>query len=79
MTTILNVLHEFLEQVAILFITLLATYILAVLLDTPNCPKSGVGLLHFMDVNTDGLIINKVAKRLFCGAHVSFKCFSFAD
>ena len=79
MSAIHQVLHEVLKQSAILFVTLLTTYILALLLDTPDGPKPSVGLFLFMDVNTDRFVVDEVAKRLFCSTHVGFKGFGFAD
>lgn len=66
-------------ELAVAFVAFLSRSVFRVLLKAPDGPQQGIGLLHFIDLDVYGLLVNVLVDSLFCRGHILIEAFFLAD
>ena len=71
--------YNVLKKFSIHLRALVSTCRLGILLDCPYCPQGHVGLLHLVDLCSDGLSFHKLPQSLFGSLHHQFEVVLLVD
>ena len=79
MIAIYNIMYNVLKKFSIHLRALVSTCRLGILLDCPYCPQGHVGLLHLVDLCSDGLSFHKLPQSLLGSLHHQLKIVLLVD